>query len=122
MVGPPGSGDPRKDTAHGVAATRSSVRSVDRSPNRVAIITSFFWPEVTGISQTVTEFAEFLASHGFAVRVATAMPFYPQWKIWDSYRGRLFKGETKGDIRIYRNWHLVSPRPSTLARLLHSST
>ena len=40
----------------------------------VAVVASNYWPEPTGVSQTVTEFAEFLARSGADVRVATAMP------------------------------------------------
>ena len=40
----------------------------------VAIVASNYWPEPTGVSQTVTEFAEFLVRSGADVRVATGMP------------------------------------------------
>ncbi len=36
----------------------------------VAIISSNFWPEPTGIGQTVTEFAEFLGSKGVLPQLA----------------------------------------------------
>ncbi len=89
---------------------------------RVAIITSNFWPEQTGISQTVSEFAEFLVGRDVEVRVATAMPFYPQWKIWDGYRGALWRKENRSGMTIFRSWHRVSPRPSTVGRLLHETS
>ena len=49
---------------------------------RIAVIASNFWPEITGTSQTVTEFADFLSRAGVDVTVATSMPYYPQWQIW----------------------------------------
>jgi colanic acid biosynthesis glycosyl transferase WcaI len=90
--------------------------------SHVAVVTANFWPEQTGISQTVTEFAEFLSSHGLDVRIATAMAYYPQWRIWDDYRGGLYRAETRRGVRIRRSWHLVRPRPTTLTRLFHEIT
>jgi colanic acid biosynthesis glycosyl transferase WcaI len=88
----------------------------------VAIITTYFWPEQTGISQTVGEFAAFLTQRGMDVRVATAMPYYPQWQIWPDYRGAIWRTEQREGMTIYRSWHLVSPTPSTLTRVLHEAT
>jgi len=88
----------------------------------VAIITSNFWPEPTGISQTVTEFARFLADRNIDVRVATAMPYYPQWRIWPNYRGLLRLSERHQGCSILRSWHYARPKPSTRARLLHEAT
>lgn len=86
---------------------------------RVAFLTAAFWPEPTGSGQTVTELAEYLAQDGFDVRVATSMPWFPQWEIWPEYRGALWRTETHKGIRIFRAWHLISPHPSTLTRILH---
>ncbi|HSM15977.1 MAG TPA: glycosyltransferase [Gemmatimonadales bacterium] len=88
----------------------------------VAIISSNFWPEPTGISQTTGEFASFLAARGYRVAVATAMPYYPEWQIRQGYRRRLWMREDIEGVQVYRAWHLVSPRPSTLTRLAHEIT
>jgi putative colanic acid biosynthesis glycosyltransferase WcaI len=97
-----------------------SQRSSVASP--VAIIASNFWPEQTGTSQTLTEFARFLVAAGVPVRVATAMPYYPQWRIWPRYRGRLWSTDREGGLTVLRSWHLVGPKPSTVTRLLHEAT
>lgn len=89
---------------------------------RVAIISTNFWPERTGISQTAGEFAQYLASHGIDVTVATALPYYPEWRIWDRYRGSLWRTERKGALTVRRTWHYVSPMPSTFTRILHEFT
>src|SRR6266571_2541923 len=88
----------------------------------VAMITSNFWPEQTGTSQTLSEFACFLAASGVPVRVATAMPYYPQWRIWPEYRGHLWSTDREGDLTVFRSWHFVRPRPSTMSRMLHEGT
>ena len=92
------------------------------APRRIAILTSNFWPEPTSTGQTVWEFAHFLAQRGLDVRVATSMPYYPQWRVWKEYRGAIWATEHHEGVRVLRSWHFVAPRPSTLTRLLHETT
>ncbi|UCF18252.1 MAG: glycosyltransferase family 4 protein [Gemmatimonadota bacterium] len=87
-----------------------------------AFVTSNFWPEPTGTSQTVSEYAEFLSGQRVPVRVATSMPYYPQWQIWPEYRGRIWCSEQHNGIRIFRSWHYVRPHVSTVTRILHETT
>jgi len=49
-----------------------------------AILGSNFWPEAAGSSQTVTEFAEYLARRGHELRVATSMPYFPSGRSGES--------------------------------------
>jgi colanic acid biosynthesis glycosyl transferase WcaI len=88
----------------------------------VAVATSNFWPEPTGTSQTVWELVCFLSENGIAVDVATSMPYYPEWSISPSYRGKVWTKEQQGTVTIRRAWHYVRPHPSTLTRLLHEFT
>jgi colanic acid biosynthesis glycosyl transferase WcaI len=92
------------------------------APVRLTIVSAYFWPEQTGISQVTWELAEYLAAHDVAVEVVTAMPFYPAWEIERAYRGRLWSSETAKRVLIRRSWHYVKPSPSTLTRLLHEAT
>lgn len=78
-----------------------------------------FWPEPTGSAQTVGEFAAYLAAHGCDVRVATSMPWYPEWEIWPAYRGALWRTEEHAGMRIYRSWHILLRQSSVGARVLH---
>src|SRR4051812_30486040 len=93
-----------------------------KEPPRVAIITSNYWPERTGIGQVTTEFAEFLAAEGIAVNVATAMPYYPEWSVYPEYRGRPWSAEMRHGVSIRRGAHYASPTPSTFGRILHEAT
>ncbi len=94
------------------------------SPDRrhVAILASNFWPEPTGTSQTVSELAFFISAHGIPVRVVTSMPYYPQWRIWQDYRGRLLCREEREGAEILRSWHFVRPQVSTASRILHEAS
>jgi len=113
-----------------VHASRSLPAALDPLPAagaparaaRVAILTSNFWPEPTGTGQTVTELARFLAHEGLDVRVATSMPYFPEWRIHPDYRGRLWRRELHRRIRVLRSWHFVRPDPSTVTRIAHEVT
>jgi colanic acid biosynthesis glycosyl transferase WcaI len=93
-----------------------------RDSLRITIITSNYWPERTGIGQVVTEFAEFLAARGLIVKVATAMPYYPEWSIYQQYKGHLWKTERRNEVTIHRAAHHVSPNPSIAGRILHEAS
>jgi colanic acid biosynthesis glycosyl transferase WcaI len=115
-------------------ASRSSIpiasdvvpHAVDRTAgppqSRVAVITSNFWPERTGIGQVMTDFAQFLSEEGIDVRVATAMPYYPEWRIYDAYRGRLLQTERLGRIVIHRAWHFTRSSPGAFGRIAHEAS
>ncbi len=47
-----------------------------------------FSPELTGIGKYTGEMAEWMAAQGHEVRVVTAPPYYPQWRIADGYENR----------------------------------
>src|SRR5437867_2605076 len=88
----------------------------------IAVISSNYWPEPTGVSRTVTEFAEFLTRRNVHVRVATAMPYYPQWEIYPGYRRSLYRSEGRNGVTIFRAWHRVRPAPSAVGRALQEAT
>jgi len=67
-----------------------------------------------------TGLCEHLAAEGHKVTVITAFPYYPEWKIWDGYRGRLFQRELINNVAVRRVWHYVPRRGSNLLeRLAH---
>src|SRR3989454_2818917 len=88
----------------------------------IAIVASNYWPEPTGVSRTVTEFAEFLTCRDLDVRVATAMPYYPQWEIYPAYRRSVYRSELRNGATIFRAWHRVRPAPSAIGRVLQEAT
>ena len=42
-------------------------------------------PELTGIGKYTGEMVEWMARQGHDVRVITAPPYYPQWKVGERY-------------------------------------
>jgi len=52
---------------------------------RVLIHGINYSPELTGIGKYTGEMAEWLAAQGHEVRVVTAPPYYPQWRVAEGY-------------------------------------
>lgn len=75
-------------------------------------------PELTGIGKYSGEMAEWLADHGHQVRVVTAPPYYPAWKVREDYKAWFYRRE-RGRVRVYRCPLWVPQSPSSTGRLLH---
>ncbi len=76
-------------------------------------------PELTGIGRYTGEMAEWLAARGHEVRVVTAPPYYPAWRVEEGYRGWRFAKEWLNGVRVWRCPLWVPSSPSGLKRLLH---
>ena len=64
----------------------------------------------------MTQLAEGLVKRGYEVRVVTAMPNYPQRRIYDGYQGRLFDEEERNGVKIQRSYVWIRPQPGLIAR------
>lgn len=60
-------------------------------------------PELTGIGKYTGEMVEWMASQGHDVRVITAPPYYPEWKVGERYSSWRYRAKR-------------APRPSGAAR------
>ena len=92
-----------------------------------------FSPELTGIGKYTGEMAAWLAERGHQVRVVTAPPYYPAWKIAAGFKNGwtrdirphpnpLPAGEgtqTGGSLQVWRCPLWVPAQPGGLKRLLH---
>jgi colanic acid biosynthesis glycosyl transferase WcaI len=90
-----------------------------------------FSPELTGIGKYTGELAFWLAEHGHEVRVITAPPYYPAWKLDKSFSNwwtsKLEFGNRKtfnlglnlGSLLIYRCPLWVPCNPGGVKRLVH---
>ena len=74
-----------------------------------------FAPELTGIGKYTGELAAWLAARGHAVRVVTAPPYYPAWKIADGFTNRWGVEDLCGgnSLQVWRCplWVPQSPAP-----------
>ena len=98
-----------------------------------------FSPELTGIGKYSGEMADWLLARGHEVRVVTAPPYYPQWRVADGFanwwrkdQGQGARGKGQVDTKslepcalnlesvvVYRCPLWVPAKPSGLKRLLH---
>jgi len=73
-----------------------------------------FFPELTGIGKYSGEMAEWLAAQGHEVRIVTAPPYYPQWKVADGFANRWSKEQRQilPDLPLNKRGDVVfSPQP-----------
>ena len=85
---------------------------------RILIYSYNYYPEPIGIAPLMTELAEGLVRRGHQVRVVTAMPNYPERRIYESYRGKAYVKEYKNGVQIQRSYIWTRPQPNLLDRLL----
>jgi colanic acid biosynthesis glycosyl transferase WcaI len=78
-----------------------------------------FAPELTGIGKYTGEMGAWLSAQGHEVRVVTAPPYYPEWKIDPAYNGREHKVSVWRGVKVWRAPLWVPRRPSGAKRLLH---
>ncbi len=78
-------------------------------------------PELTGIGKYSGEMVKWFVDNGLDVRVITAPPYYPAWKVASDYSGWKYTKEKHPQI-VYRCPLYVPNKPSTIKRLLHLSS
>lgn len=78
-----------------------------------------FTPELTGIGKYTGEMAEWLAAKNHDVRVITAPPYYPEWRVLSSHSAWKYSCETEGNLTVFRCPLWVPKKPTGLKRLLH---
>jgi len=76
-------------------------------------------PDRTGVGKYTTEMAEWLQGRGHQVRVVTAPPYYPAWKVGTGYRGWSYRRESLHGVDVFRCPLWVPEAPNGFRRLLH---
>ncbi len=66
----------------------------------------------------MTELAEGLVRRGHQVRVVTGMPNYPQRRIYEGYRGKLYITEQRHGVTVQRCYVRIRPQPGLVDRAL----
>jgi colanic acid biosynthesis glycosyl transferase WcaI len=89
------------------------------SGRRILLYGLNFAPESTGIGKYTGELAQWLARAGHEVRVVTAPPYYPSWRVRPGYRDWFYKREIWNGLCVYRAPLWVPRSPSGGKRLLH---
>ena len=85
---------------------------------RILIYSYNYHPEPIGIAPLMTELAEGLVKRGHEIRVVSAMPNYPERRIYPEYRGKLYAEERHNGVLVQRCYVWVRPNPGFVTRML----
>jgi colanic acid biosynthesis glycosyl transferase WcaI len=85
---------------------------------RILVYGINYSPELTGIGKYTGEMVEWMARQGHDVRVITAPPYYPEWKVGEPYSAWRWRRE-EGAATVWRCPLYVPKTPTTLKRLIH---
>jgi colanic acid biosynthesis glycosyl transferase WcaI len=86
---------------------------------RILIYGLNYEPEWVGTGKFTGEMAHYLAEHGHQVRMVTAPPYYPAWRIHPGYSAWKYRRQTLGEVDVIRCPLWVPRQPSGITRLLH---
>jgi colanic acid biosynthesis glycosyl transferase WcaI len=86
---------------------------------QILFMAQCYAPEDVSAAVLITELATDLAKRGHRVTIVTGAPNYPQGRVFEGFRNRLYSAETLDGVRVIRTWSYISPSRQTLSRLLH---
>ena len=86
---------------------------------KILIYSTSYAPEMISVGKCNAEMAEWLVKQGHDVRVVTAPPYYPAWKVSDGYSAAAYTQEKLHGVRVWRCPLFVPEKPSGFTRLLH---
>lgn len=86
---------------------------------KILILGINFHPEAIGIGKYSGELAAYLLASGHNVRIVTAPPYYPEWKIQPGYAAWHYKLEFWNGGEVVRCPTWVPRKPTGLKRLAH---
>ena len=86
---------------------------------RILIYGINYAPELTGIGKFTGEMAAWFAKRGHEVRVVTAPPYYPEWRVREGFSAWRYCRETREGVRVYRCPLWVPAKQSGGRRVLH---
>jgi colanic acid biosynthesis glycosyl transferase WcaI len=89
---------------------------------RVLVFGINYAPDLIGVAKYTAELCESLAARGHSVRVVTAPPYYPDWKVPAGYRSFWYTKERLNDVDVTRAPIYVPRKPSGVKRLLHHAS
>lgn len=90
-----------------------------RRATRILVTGINYAPENIGTGKYTSEMCEWLAGQGHEVRVVTAPPYYPAWKVWPEARTRWFRRERLNGVEVIRCPLWVPAKPRGITRMLH---
>ncbi|MCD9023674.1 glycosyltransferase WbuB [Cohnella silvisoli] len=95
------------------------MKSTSSRRTKLLLYSINFAPELTGIGKYNGEMVSWLTEHGYEVRVITAPPYYPHWKVQQGYSAYRYSTERWNGASVWRCPVWVPSSGSGLKRLLH---
>lgn len=89
---------------------------------RILVVGINYAPDLIGVAKYNTELCETLASFGHEVRVVTAPPYYPNWRVPPHFRGLKYRSEEINGVSVMRAPIYVPRNPTGTKRLLHHAS
>ncbi|MCK9352694.1 MAG: glycosyltransferase WbuB [Gallionella sp.] len=86
---------------------------------RILINGTNYHPEKIGIGKYTGEMAEWLAMRGHEVRVVTAPPYYPEWRVGAGYSALGYRCESLSGVDVWRCPLWIPGKLSGLKRIVH---
>jgi glycosyltransferase involved in cell wall biosynthesis len=86
---------------------------------KILFLTQYYPPEIGAPQNRLSDLAIRLKKKGIEIVVLTAMPNYPQRKIYKEYKRKVFLKEEIEGISVYRSWIFASPSNSIFTRMLN---
>jgi colanic acid biosynthesis glycosyl transferase WcaI len=86
---------------------------------KVLILGLNFAPELTGVGRYTADFAAWLSERGHEVRVITAPPYYPEWRVRPGYAAAAWRREAIGRVGVLRCPLWLPQAITTLTRIVH---
>jgi len=94
------------------------VPELQSPPLRLVLVSLNYAPEPVGIGRYSGELGAWLAARGHQVRVITASPYFPDWRISPAALNR-WRREQLAGVEVWRCPLWVPRRPGGLTRLVH---
>jgi len=86
---------------------------------KLLILTQYFPPEIGAPQNRLYELAVRLQQKGMDVSILTAMPNYPQMKVYEGYTGKWYATEMMSDLTVHRSWIYTTTSKGIFKRLLN---
>lgn len=89
---------------------------------RILLVGINYAPDLIGVAKYNTELCESLVGEGHEVRVITAPPYYPAWKIPAEFSASYFRAIDTNGVRVTRTPIYVPSQPTGAKRLVHHAS
>ena len=86
---------------------------------RILIYGINYPPEQIATGKYTGEMAAWLAGQNHSVRVVTAHPYYPQWRVLEGYKAWQYRRESIDGVDVWRCPIWVPHAPSGMSRIVH---